>query len=47
MIDNYCTKNTVIVLFQRAGGKPMNEKHLFVGEKRSFTPIRRKEKWGE
>lgn len=30
MIDNYCTKNAVIVLFQRAGGKPIKERHLFV-----------------
>lgn len=29
MIDNYCTKNAVIVLFQRAGGKPIKEERLF------------------
>ena len=28
MIDNYCTKSAVIVLFQRAGGKPIKEKRL-------------------
>ena len=30
MIDNYCTKSAVIVLFQRAGGKPIKEESLFV-----------------
>lgn len=32
MIDNYCTKNAVMVLFQRAAGKPIKENLLFVNK---------------
>ncbi len=32
MIDNYCTKKAIIVLFQRAAGKPIKEERLFAGK---------------
>lgn len=32
MIDNYCIKNAVIVVFQRAVGKPIKGGHLFVAK---------------
>lgn len=35
MIDNYCIKNPVIVLFQRAAGKPIKEQRLFVDKQQS------------
>lgn len=47
MIDNYCTKSAVIVLFQRAGGKPIKEKRLFGDKWRSLRLSSRDEKPAE
>ena len=37
MIDNYCTKNVVIVLFQRVGGKCIKEKRLIMNKLQSLA----------